>query len=50
MYTGIEYLKSDDIDGRIKKISKVTKKDITRLASKMHLDVIYMLKGEENED
>lgn len=50
MYTGIEYLKSDDIDGRIKKISKVTKKDITRLASKMHLDVIYMLKGAENED
>ena len=35
MYTGIEYLKSDDIDGRIKKISKVTKKDITRLASKI---------------
>ena len=50
MYTGIEYLKSDDIDGRIKKLSKVTKKDITRLASKMHLDVRYMLKGEENED
>ena len=50
MYTGIEYLKSDDIDGRIKKISKVTKKDITRLASKMHLDVIYMLRGDDNED
>ena len=50
MYTGIEYLKSDDISDRIKKISKVTKKDITRLASKLHLDVIYILKGEENED
>ena len=50
MYTGMEYLKSDDIDGRIKKISKVSKKDVMRLASKLHLDVIYLLKGDNNED
>ena len=50
MYTGIEYLNSDDIDGRIKKISKVSKKDVMRLASKLHLDAIYLLEGEKNED
>ena len=50
MYTGIEYLKSDDIDGRIKKISKVSKKDVMRLASKLHLDVIYLLKGDKDEN
>lgn len=50
MYTGIEYLGSDDIDNRIKKINKVTKKDVMRLANKIHLDTIYLLEGEENED
>ena len=50
MYTGMEYLGSDDISNRIKKISKVTKKDVMRLASKLHLDVIYLLKGACNED
>ena len=50
MYTGIEYLGSDDIDTRIRKISKVNKKDVMSLASKLHLDVIYLLKGDNNED
>ena len=50
MYTGIEYLGSDNIDNRIKKINKVNKKDVMRLASKLHLDTIYLLEGESNED
>lgn len=50
MYTGIEYLGSDDINNRIKKINRVSKKDVMKLASKIHLDTIYMLEGEENEN
>ena len=50
MYTGMEYLKSDDIETRIKKISRVSKKNITKLASKLHLDVIYLLEGDESEE
>ncbi len=45
MYTGMEYLKSDDIINRIKKISKVSKKDVTKFALKVHLDAIYLLQG-----
>ena len=48
LYTGMEYLKGDSIDMRIKKISKVTKKDIMKLASKVHLDAIYLLEGEDD--
>ena len=51
LYTGMEYLKSDNIDNRIRKISKVKKKDVMKLASKIHLDVIYFLQGgEDNEN
>ena len=50
MYTGMEYLGSDDIDNRIKKMSKVSKKDVMKLANKLHLDVIYLLEGTSNED
>lgn len=45
MYAGIEYLKSDDIDTRIKKINRVTKKSVMKLANKIHLDTIYLLEG-----
>lgn len=48
MYTGMEYLKSDDIDNRIKRITKVNKKQIMKLASKIHLDAIYLLQGGDN--
>lgn len=51
MYAGIEYLKSDDIDTRIKKINRVTKKSVMKFAQKIHLDTIYLLEGvEENEE
>ena len=41
----IEYLKSDDIDTRIKKINRVTRKSVMKLANKIHLDTIYLLEG-----
>ena len=48
LYAGIEYLKSDDLDKRLTKINKVTKKDVVKLASKIHLDTIYLLEGGSN--
>lgn len=50
LYAGIEYLKSDTLEDRFKKINKVTKEDVVKLASKIHLDTIYLLEGEENEE
>lgn len=49
LYAGIEYLKSDNIDQRFIKINKVTKNDVVKLASKIHLDTIYLLEGELDE-
>ncbi|MDO4963496.1 MAG: pitrilysin family protein [bacterium] len=49
LYAGIEYLNSDDIDDRIKKINKVTRDDVVKLASKIHLDTIYLLEGDTVE-
>lgn len=49
LYAGIEYLKSDDIDQRFVKINKVTKANVIKLASKIHLDTIYLLEGDTDE-
>ena len=49
LYAGIEYLKSDDINQRFVKINKVTKANVIRLASKIHLDTIYLLEGDSDE-
>ena len=49
MYVGMEYLKSDDIPTRIKKINKVTKNNIVKVASKIHLDTIYLLEGGDSD-
>ena len=49
MYIGMEYLKSDDIPTRIKKINKVTRNNIIKVASKIHLDTIYLLEGGETD-
>lgn len=46
LYAGIEYLNSDDIDKRLTRMNKVTKKDVIRLASKVHLDTVYLLEGD----
>lgn len=50
LYAGIEYLKSDDLTERLNKINRVTAADVVRLASKVHLDTIYMLEGELDEE
>ena len=50
LYAGIEYLGSDDLQDRLKNINKVTKEDVIKLASKIHLDTIYLLEGEDNEE
>ena len=49
LYAGIEYLNSDDINQRLIKINKVTKANVVKLASKIHLDTIYLLEGDTNE-
>lgn len=50
LYAGIEYLKSDDIGERLNKMNRVTASDVVKLASKVHLDTIYMLEGELDEE
>lgn len=50
LYAGIEYLGSDTLEDRFTKINKVSKEDVIKLASKIHLDTIYLLEGEDNEE
>lgn len=50
-YINHEYLKTDLISEKKKKIKKVTKKDIVNLSKKINIDTIYLLKGDkENEE
>lgn len=49
LYAGMEYLNSDNMDQRFVKINKVTKANVVKLASKIHLDTIYLLEGEIDE-
>ena len=49
LYAGMEYLNSDNLDQRFIKINKVTKANVVKLASKIHLDTIYLLEGDTNE-
>ena len=50
LYAGIEYLKSDTLEDRFIKINKVTIQDVVHLASKIHLDTIFLLEGETHEE
>lgn len=50
LYAGIEYLKSDTSEERIKKIKLVTKEDIINLANKFNLDTIFFLEGGDTSD
>ena len=50
LYAGIEYLNSDTLEDRFIKINKVSREDVIKLASKIHLDTIYLLEGEDNEE
>lgn len=45
LYSGIEYLNSDDIKDRIKKIETVRREDVIALAHKLSLDTIFFLEG-----
>lgn len=48
LYVGMEYLNSHDMDMRINNINKVTKSDVVALASKIHLDTVFLLEGGDN--
>lgn len=49
-YVTREYLKTDLIDTKKRKIKKVTKKDILNVIPKIHPEIVYLLKGgKENE-
>lgn len=50
-YLSHEYADLDLVSDRIKKIEKVTKEDIIRLANKVVIDTIFLLEGtDENEE
>lgn len=49
LYSGIEYLNSDTLEDRIKKIESVTKEDVITLANKLILDTIFFLEGGEQD-
>ena len=49
LYAGIEYLNSDTLEDRFININKVTKADVIKLGSKIHLDTVYLLEGDSNE-
>ena len=40
------FVGNDDIETRRKEMEKVTKEDVMNLAKKVHIDTVYMLKGE----
>ena len=49
LYTGMEYLKGDDLETRFRRINNVTKNNVVKLANKVHLDTIYLLEGDSHE-
>lgn len=46
-YYSVEMLNYDELDIRKEKTKKVTLQDVSKLASKIHIDTIYLLKGAE---
>ena len=47
MYSSMDLFGSDDIETRKRKIRKVTREDIVKVAKKISLDTIYMLEGDK---
>ena len=45
-YTSELFTHNDKIDVRKKQMEKVTKEDVMNLAKKVHIDTVYLLKGE----
>lgn len=50
IYTSMEYLGADPVLERKKKIMDVTRDDIITLASKIHLNMIYLLEGSDEHE
>lgn len=50
MYISHDFINSDLYEDKIKNIDKVTKEDVILLASKLHLNKIVLIEGEENEE
>ncbi len=50
LYSGMEYLNSDNLETRNKIIEKVTKDDVIKLANKLVLDTIFFLEGGESNE
>lgn len=50
LYSGMEYLDSDDIETRKENIMKVTKEEIMEYAKKVHLNMIFLLEGCDNDE
>ncbi len=48
-YIAMDILDIDDIETRKKSIKKVTIEDIINISKKIHVDTIYLLKGDDNE-
>lgn len=47
MYYARELAGGDEIEERIEKVKKVTKEDIMKVASKLKIDTVYLMHGEE---
>ena len=47
-YFSMDYLKIDTVDNAIKTIKKITKEDIMKVAKKVKIDLIYLLKEKDN--
>ena len=45
-FTSEVFVHNDDIETRKKQMAKVTKDDIINLAKKVHIDTVFLLKGE----
>lgn len=48
IYESSNYLGFDELEKRIKEVSKVTKNDIINISKKIHLDTVFLLEGDLN--
>lgn len=50
MYLGTVYLDTDNMDEKRKNIMRVTKSEIVRVAKKIHMDTVFELEGDKDEE
>ena len=48
-FIDVVFSNNDDIEERRKNVAKVTKEDIVKFSSKVYLEVVYFLKGVNDE-